>query len=261
VIPCHGQAHYLADAIQSALDQDTLPAEIIVIDDGSPDDVAAVVRAFPDVQYLWQENSGLAAARNAGVRRAGGDHFVFLDADDRLRPTAISKGLEHVQTLSDASLVWGRCAFIDDQGDPCNWTGPDGSTLEISDRYSGSDPYSDLLRTCIVWTPGVAIFARRAFEECGLFNESVSPASDLEMYLRLARRSVIAAHDAIVLDYRCHSTSMTRDRSLMLDATLRVLEAERGHAASNPETLNALEDGIRLARAYWLVDEPDSATA
>lgn len=87
IIPCYNQAIYLSEAIDSALAQDYLNIEIIVVDDGSLDNTAKVARRYgKKVKLFQQENKGLSAARNAGIREASGKYIVCLDADDRLSP-------------------------------------------------------------------------------------------------------------------------------------------------------------------------------
>lgn len=93
VIPCYNQADLLPEAIESALAQTFPPLEVIVVDDGSPDDVASVVARYPGVRYLRQDNAGLSAARNAGVSAALGDFICCLDADDRLHPDFLDRTL------------------------------------------------------------------------------------------------------------------------------------------------------------------------
>ena len=92
VIPTYNHAHYLSEAIGSAASRQGLAPEIIVVDDGSSDDPAAVVSRHPGVRLIRQPNAGLAAARNTGWRQADSPHVVFLDADDRLLPGALASG-------------------------------------------------------------------------------------------------------------------------------------------------------------------------
>lgn len=88
IIPCFGHARLLPRAIESALCQTYSPVEIIVVDDGSPDDTSEVALRYSQrgVKLVRQTNAGLSAARNAGVAKASGDWLVFLDADDSLEP-------------------------------------------------------------------------------------------------------------------------------------------------------------------------------
>ena len=86
VMPCYMQAQFLGEAIESVLGQ-AEESEIIVVNDGSPDDTTRVARRYEGrVRLIEQENRGLAAARNRGFASARGDLFIPLDADDRLAP-------------------------------------------------------------------------------------------------------------------------------------------------------------------------------
>ena len=93
VIPCYNQAHFLPEAIKSALAQTHQPVEVVVVDDGSPDNVVDVVASYPGVRCVRQENRGRSQARNAGFRASRGKYVIFLDADDRLTPNAIESHL------------------------------------------------------------------------------------------------------------------------------------------------------------------------
>ena len=86
VIPCFNHAHYLPFAIDSLRNQTYHDWEAIIVDDGSTDETAAVSQRFKDrrIRYVYQDNLGLAAARNIGIRLAFGEYLVFLDADDAL---------------------------------------------------------------------------------------------------------------------------------------------------------------------------------
>jgi glycosyltransferase involved in cell wall biosynthesis len=87
VIPCFNYGKYLADAIESALAQIVPPQQIVIVDDGSTDDTAAVADRYADqVRYHHNPNSGVSAARNTGAAMLTTEYVVFLDADDRLHP-------------------------------------------------------------------------------------------------------------------------------------------------------------------------------
>ena len=88
IIPAYNQGRYLSAAIRSVLEQTLQDFEIIVVDDGSSDDTPAVAQAFdePRVRYIYQENRGLSAARNTGIRQAQGRYLSYLDSDDWFLP-------------------------------------------------------------------------------------------------------------------------------------------------------------------------------
>lgn len=108
VIPVFNGEKYLAEAIQSVLNQTVPPSEIIVIDDGSTDHTAAVCRDFGDqIHYLKQENQGAAAARNLGIKEAAGTYLAFLDADDLWMPTRLQEGLSRIEENDSPGILFG----------------------------------------------------------------------------------------------------------------------------------------------------------
>ncbi len=109
IIPVYNGENYLADAIESVLAQTYPAVEIIVVDDGSTDGSAGIIRQFsPPVRYCFQENRGLGAARNRGVSESRGDYLSFLDADDLWLPDKLSRQMEVFQTNPDLDMVFGR---------------------------------------------------------------------------------------------------------------------------------------------------------
>lgn len=102
-IPAYNQAQYLADAIESAIDQTYQNIEIIVVDDGSPDTTKEVASQYP-VKLIRQVNKGLASARNTAIMNATGDYFLPLDADDLLEPRCVEK-MVHVARETGADII------------------------------------------------------------------------------------------------------------------------------------------------------------
>src|SRR5919112_1508894 len=211
VIPCYNQAHFLGEAIESVLDQSYPNFEIIVVDDGSPDDTSEVAGSYPEVRLVRQENQGLSGARNAGLARSEGEYVVFLDADDRLLPEALEVHLEHLEAHPE-------CAFV---SGPCRRIAADGSPLPTPPRrHVEGDDYLVLLHRCYIWPPAVVMYRRAVFETGGGFNTSLSPAADHEMYLRIARKFPVCSHEKVVAEYRQHGASMKRSPALMLSASV-----------------------------------------
>jgi glycosyltransferase involved in cell wall biosynthesis len=94
VIPCYKQARFLGEAIESVLAQSYGHHEIIVIDDGSPDNPQEVVMHYPGVKYRHQHNQGVSKARNRGLFESTGEYIVFLDAEDPLIPNNFQAALK-----------------------------------------------------------------------------------------------------------------------------------------------------------------------
>lgn len=94
VIPCYNAAEFLRETLESALGQTHAPLEVIVVDDGSTDDSAAIAGSYgPPVRVIRQENQGESVARNRGIDEARGDWIAFLDADDLWKPEKLVRQL------------------------------------------------------------------------------------------------------------------------------------------------------------------------
>lgn len=237
VIPCHNHERYVAAAIESAREQAPPSSlEIIVIDDGSTDGSRAVAERTGKAILLVQPQRRLSSARNLGLLRARGECVIFLDADDMLLEGAVDVGLELLARDADAAAVAGRCR-------PCN---VNGSPLRTDyPPLVESDHYRALLSQNFIWTPGAAMFRRRAVLMAGGFSTKYPASADYALYLRLARTRRIVCHDREVLLYRQHGANMSSDPVLMLRNTLAVLDDERAHVPPH------LREEYDLGRRAW----------
>ena len=238
VIPCYEQAHFLPDAIESALAQTRPKVEVIVVDDGSPDTTAEVVARYPGVRCVRQENRGVAEARNAGFRASGGEYVLFLDADDRLTPNAVEAHLLCFAEHPEAGFVVGE---IDQTAD-------DGSYI-CSPRWPVLEAnfYEEMLKVNHMANTMGIMFHLSLVDALGGFAGAFEPAEDYEILLRAARISQSAHHSAVVAHYRRHVENTSRKGALMLRATHRVMEAQLPMLNGNPHLMAAWRQGER----YW----------
>jgi glycosyltransferase involved in cell wall biosynthesis len=237
IIPCYGQAHFLGEAIESVLAQ-SHPTEIIIVDDGSPDNTAEVSARYPQVQYIRQQNKGLAEARNSGFRAVAGDYVVFLDADDRLTPNAIEAHLKCFAKHPDAQLVVGDIDHIAE----------DGSYLD-SPRWPllKANFYEELLKVNHVANMIAVMMRREVIEKIGGFETSCSPAEDYRLLLRAVRNFASAHHRTVVAQYRQYPSSLSRKGGVMLRALHRIMALEWPLVQGN----QALERAHRIGTRYW----------
>jgi glycosyltransferase involved in cell wall biosynthesis len=220
VIPCYNQARYLPDAIRSVHQQTHRPIECIVVDDGSTDGTSSIAAELGTL-VVTQANSGVSAARNAGLAIARGDFIVFLDADDVLLPDTLARGAGALVAQPAAAAVVSRCEVMAEDGTPLPVK---HHAIEPSNLYRG------WLSRNFVWTPGAAIFRRAALTELGGFCTDYGPAADYAIYLRLARDGRVSYLPGYSVRYRQHPTSMSRDPALMLRATQLALQRESREA-------------------------------
>ncbi len=251
VVPCYGQAHFLAEALGSLAAQSHPPAQVIVVDDGSPDDVAAALAPFPEVELLRQSNAGLPAARNRGLRACTAPLVVFLDADDRLLPHALEVNAESLRQHPEAAFSWGFNRPFADDGRALTW----GAT-----SFRGAPSYGRLLETNVVGAPVGAMFRRRALEAVGGFREHLRACEDYDLYLRLAREHPFVCVGQVVAEYRHHPRNMSGDLRRMYDAFTSVLD-DQDDWVSEDAALEAARDRGRkdAALRYDLPDRIDAA--
>ena len=241
VIPCYRQAHFLGQAIESALSQSYPHVQVIVVNDGSPDEVRAVAAQYP-VQYIEQENAGLAAARNTGLASCRGEFVVFLDADDRLLPDGVRQNVARLVEDPSLGFVVGASRYI----------ARDGTRLPTGQPvWPHGDVYSELLRRNRIRMPAMVMFRRSVLSEIGGFDSSVDACADYDMYLRVSRRFAVAFHDGLVAEYRRHGENMSLDPARMLLEMTCVLNRQRPLVRGDAGRRAALEQGRRHVQEYY----------
>jgi len=255
VVPCFNHSTFLREAL-SSIDTPDVRTEIIVVDDGSTDATSEVVATFEtknQFRSVRQPNSGVAAARNRGLKESRGKYVVFLDADDRLAPGAVDQGARQLDEHPECAFVFGRCLVMDEDG-----------TLLVTPEQPRivRQHYRELLLRNYIWTPAAAMFRREPLERAGGFNSEVNAAADYEMYLHLARHYPIYDHAQVVAHYRRHAGSMSGNAGRMLRETLSVLRRQRNFLEGDEASLAAYEEGWRAWQEFYgahLANEISSA--
>ena len=118
IIPVYGVEKYIAATVQSVLDQTYQEFELLIVDDGSPDRSVEICQQFSDsrIKIIRQENRGVCAARNVGIRHSQGEYLAFLDGDDLWLPEKLEKHVEHLEASPAVGISFSRSAFIDEAG-------------------------------------------------------------------------------------------------------------------------------------------------
>ena len=250
IIPTFNHASFLSDAIASVLAQTRQADEIIVVDDGSTDDPATVVAQFQKVRLIRQDNRGLAAARNTGLRSCTTSHVVFLDADDRLLPTALQAGLDCIADQPDSAFVYGGYRVTSEDGQPI-------ARYRLI-RIEG-DAHLALIRGNQISMIATVLFRRDCLLAVNGFDEALRRCEDLDLYLRITQRYGIASHPAIIAEYRMHQQNMSNSYVEMLKTVLEVLDRHEARIAADPLTQAALRDGRARNRAFYVSKMLDAA--
>ncbi|TGE06317.1 glycosyltransferase [Hymenobacter fodinae] len=250
IITCYNYGHFLADAIESALNQTYKYKEIVVVDDGSTDNTREVVATYPEVVYIYQHNQGLSAARNTGITRSRGRYLVFLDADDWLLSDALNIGVAFLRNHPQAAFVAGSHKRVY----------MDGSPEEVKKMPIAPNPYYWLLSLGnFIGMISTVMFTRWALSAFS-FDTSLRNCEDYDLYLNLTRHYPILQHQLLVAAYRIHQASMSADTEKMLNGVQVVLDRQRQHIIS-PLEIEGYSRGMECWTTYYAGGDDFKLTA
>jgi glycosyltransferase involved in cell wall biosynthesis len=210
VVPTYEDAQYLPDALESIAAQTHGNVEIVVVDSSGVDWLRDLADRTDGLEYVFQDPSGLSAARNAGIDAASGEVVAFLDADDRWVPEKLAKQLAALDAGAD--VVYGDVYLVE----------PEGT------RYQSSLPVSDPERHHLDFlreggVPMPTVLARRECFDDERFDESLPAVEDRHMWARLFARYRPARVPEPLAYYTVREASMSSDAEVMYNAELTVL--------------------------------------
>jgi glycosyltransferase involved in cell wall biosynthesis len=208
IIPTYNRADLLVQAVASVLAQTRVPEEIIVVDDGSTDDMEAVFASFAaPVRVLRQVNQGVSAARNHGMSVATGDVFIYLDSDDLLTPRCVELCAGALEEHPEVGVVYSDSYLIDGQNQRLGLY----SEVERCERPSGMI-LGELARRCLVTMSGGTV--RRSALAGITFDESLPCGQDYDFWRQLAADNLYHYVDEPLSCYRYHGSQIIAERHL-----------------------------------------------
>jgi glycosyltransferase involved in cell wall biosynthesis len=255
VIPCHNSLRFLPDTLASVLDQE-LPAglvddyDVVLVDDGGTDDLAGWAASLDDprVQVVRQENAGVSAARNLGVRTARGELVAFCDSDDLWESITVRRLVESFRGDPRIGLTYSAYDVIDADGRPtgrvmrCPWDG------EIWDRLVTHNPIG----------ASAVMVRREVFDDVGLFSENRDrfpiDVEDWELWIRIAARWKVGAAPEVLMHHRRHGSNSSMNVESIDAAYRNLLDVVFADAPPERQRLRPIATAnieVRLASA-WL---------
>jgi glycosyltransferase involved in cell wall biosynthesis len=220
VIPTYNHEQFIGQALESVFSQTFRDFELIVVNDGSPDDTEEVLRPHIEsgkIQYIRQENQGVAAARNRGAAEARGEYLAFLDDDDCWPPDKLEWQVAIMES-SDIVMVAGR---------------NDSERLPATDKSLSKEPYlllktAALFRQNTIGSPGQTLIRRVAFDAVGGFDHNIWGVDDYDLWIRLSHEGQIQKHSKLALFYRFHDTNASLDHARMASNLIKVIGKNSG---------------------------------
>jgi glycosyltransferase involved in cell wall biosynthesis len=251
IMPAYNVEPYIGDALGSALAQTYQDFEIIVVDDGSKDGTADVVKEMARrderVTLVQQANRGLAGARNAALRAARGEFFALLDSDDLWEPDFLAEQLAILQARPDVDIVTGNGWYLG---------GPNHGLLARPYPDTRPDP---VLSSIIgdEWSVFImSVLRRRVYTTIGTFDETMRSNEDYDFWLRAALADCrFVRNDRPLGHYRVRTDSLSASNVRMLRGILHVYTKLRPEIAGQPREMAILEQQISRFEAELLAAE------
>ena len=289
IVPTFNRGYCLPRAVDSALAQSHRKIEVIVIDDGSTDGTGELLAhrygRDPRVRYLRQQNAGVSAARNLGLRCAQGDYIALLDSDDSWKPWKSELQIRCLEALPEAGMVWTDMEAIGSDGQvvyprylkkmySAYGDVPEGelfttvrNVLSVwrdapaacsGASLSSGDIFSCMILGNLVHTSTVML-TRERFEKVKSFREDLRMSGeDYDFHLRTCREGLVAFVDVAAIQYQVGmSDQLTRPgmgpwvSQNFLNTILPAIQRDRARITLPQEKLDTL-----LADAYaWVGEE------
>ncbi len=236
VIPTYNRADWLRECLESVRNQTLQPLELIVVDDGSTDQTAALCREFPmELEYIYQDQRGVSAARNRGIAAARYDWIALLDSDDLWVPDKLRRQWDAIQADSSLRVLQTEEIWIRN--------GRRVNPREIHRKPSGW-VFEEMIPLCLV-SPSAVMIHREVFDRCGHFDEELPACEDYDLWLRIALHfKVETLRDALTIKRGGHEDQLSRQWGLdryRIQALLKILD----DAAINEEQKKIVKSDIR----------------
>jgi glycosyltransferase involved in cell wall biosynthesis len=210
VIPVYNREEFLAEAVESALAQEQVRLEVLVVDDGSTDGTPAVAGRYSDrIIYLRQENAGPPAARNLGIRTARGEFLTFLDSDDLWPPQRTRRLLECLAAHPEAGGAMGHLQYL---------------SVDVS-RSSGFAAARAEAEPVLNYNLSASLFRSERLRAVGEFDETMRYSDDWDWFVRAREQGLrIEILPEVTLINRRHGENLSNQRETGNHFTLMMLK-------------------------------------
>lgn len=243
IIPSYNRCLSLQKALDSVLQQTRPLNEIIVVDDGSTDETALMLKTeFPTVSTITQSNKGVSAARNAGIRQAQGDWIAFLDSDDTWLENKLATQLSALQKAPEIKICHTEEIWI-----------RNGVRVNAMNKHkkSGGWIFNRCLPLCAM-SPSSILIHRSVFDDIGLFDENFPACEDYELWLRItAKYPVLFIEQPQINKYGGHEDQLSHkfwgmDRFRIQALEKIIIQAD----LSSENKQSAIEMLVKKARIF-----------
>ena len=245
IIPAYNNAGYIVEAVESVLNQTYQSYEAIVVDDGSTDETPGVLQPYHErIRYVFQENAGVCAARNHGLRLAGGEYIVFMDGDDVMLPEKLAQQAELLDNESTVGAVHSAWQLIDGKG----------ALLGIVEPWRTAPKLT--LKAWLLYKPvflGSMMIRRNWLEQVGDFDTTLRQSEDVDLLLRLAVKGCrMTWLYTPTVSYRQHAHNTVKNGRIQAESLNSVLDKFFIRTDLSYQ-VRRLENRVRYYTLMWIV--------
>lgn len=263
LMPVYNSVAYLAEAIDSILNQTHKNFELIIIDDGSTDDSLEVLKTYEKnderIRLVSRENKGISVTRNELISLARGEYVVWMDSDDRSHKLRLAKQVEYLNSNPGVVAVGCLVEFIDNEGlSICEWKAPLAND-EI-DAWHIAGKGAALIFPSSMMAKGVV-------ESVGKFDENLTGAEDLCLFLKLSEKGRVENLNELLFTYRLHISSISHSQQVKIRLdTQKVVNEARERRGLSKYTLIFNDSKVSIAGTYmkwgwWALKDKNILTA
>lgn len=239
IIPTYNYAQFLLRAVDSVLHQTYKNFELLVIDDGSVDDTACIIKQCDNVKYFYQPHQGLSAARNTGIKKSSGKYLVFLDADDWLEKDALTHNYFIIADKPQLAFVSGNYYLLKAK---TNNLFP--VTTCVADNH-----YLRLLQCNYIGMHATVMFCRWVFDQF-CYDEKLEACEDYDLYLNITRKYPVQHHDKFIATYYFQESGISHKYEIMMRSVKAVIEKQAPYIKTEEEQC-AYRQGLQQWKDYY----------
>lgn len=203
IIPTYNGGRYIGKTIESALNQTFQDIEVIIVDDGSTENLNPILRPYiGKIKYVYIRNQGPAAARNIGIKLSRGDFIALLDHDDVWAPNYLQQMMDILENNPTCSLVYSYPKLIDSEDQIINHKSPS--------YFPSGKVFLDFLKQNRITTFSATLIRKNIFDIVGLLDEKpeVMTCDDYDIWLKIADKSEVIFCPYANIYYRIHDKNL-----------------------------------------------------
>ncbi len=217
IIPAYNAMSYLPETLESVLQQTFTDLEILIVNDGSSDNIVEWASSLTDprIKLISQSNQGVSIARNTALSNAKGEYIAFLDADDLWEQTKLEKQVQFLDNHPTVGLVATWMILTDENNNPLS---------EVKIDFKQGNIRKEIIEISLIPCGSIPMVRRVCFDEVGLFDSTLRFGEDWEMWTRIAANYDFGLIKELLVYYRQHSKNSSKNSQEILPDFDRLIE-------------------------------------